>query len=82
MESIIRYESNKIKKQLIKKFPIIPLQELYYQKQKGSVLSDDNDIGKGINLPLIGHVASKRIASVVVLKVIRTHFCFVFIRPP
>ncbi|MFQ6836263.1 MAG: hypothetical protein ACLRSU_01755 [Thomasclavelia spiroformis] len=45
MESIIRYESNKIKKQLIKKFPIIPLQELYYQKQKGSVLSDDNDIG-------------------------------------
>ncbi|WP_278462878.1 flavodoxin family protein [Thomasclavelia spiroformis] len=46
LESIIRYESNKIKKAIDKKnFPITPLQELYYQKQRSSVLSDDNDIG-------------------------------------
>lgn len=46
IDSIIRYESKKIIKSIKRNnFQITPLQELYYQKQRNSILNNNNDIG-------------------------------------
>lgn len=47
LDSIIQYESRKIIKKIKSKdFQITPLQELYYQKQRNSILNNNLDIGE------------------------------------